>query len=248
MLNSRQRRRQPLDRKTIIKAILIGVTSIVGFVLIAYVVARFFFVGDTAPPIVTVGPASTWQAQLDRARAALSSEEAGAALEMVKARALVEGTKADLNPDNIFAVDFTFVMTSGATTLVSMFDTDPPSNVGVIRNSKIVEAPYTREEFDALKSNLATVKLSPREAFRKTITDGTAYLNEKNTAILPYVTLYLQDDLRAKYNTPVAYYVDYLTGLTGLSILVNPQSGEIVDRKEMITAQPTTVPTPTPTP
>ncbi|MEO5952128.1 MAG: hypothetical protein ABIQ44_06600 [Chloroflexia bacterium] len=248
-MNTRRGRRQPLNRKTILKAVLLSLTSIAGLVLIAYVVARFFFVGDSEPPKITTGPASSWQAQLGRARDALSVEESGAVLESVKARALVDGaTRADLNADNILAIDFTFVMTSGATTLVSMFDTDPPSNVGVTRNSAIIEAPYTKEEFDALKSNLASIKLSPREALRKTITEGATYSSEKNAPVFPYVTLYLQDELQTKYNTPVAYYVDYLTGQIGLTLLVNPQSGAIIDRRDLVTAQPTTIPAPSPMP
>jgi hypothetical protein len=112
------------------------------------------------------------------------------------------------------------------------------------KNETPAEVPYTLEEMAQLEARLESVKLSPRDVYRKTLAEGLAYGQEKKTPIRPYVTLYLQQDWLASYNSPAVYYVEYVTDAEGITLIVNPQTGMVVDRRALGSPQPTATPRP----
>lgn len=245
MYSQRDRRKQA-STGVIIKGVLIATATIVGVIFAALVLSRLIFGDESNNQLVTEGPAASWQEMVTLALDAAAADELGAVPDGVAARALVNKDKpGQLTDSSIFEVDFTFVVTSGARSQVTMNDTEPLHIVAVAKDERTAEVPFTVEELDTLAKKMESVKLSPRDVFRKTLAEGLAYGKAKGGPVRVYVTLSLFEDWQSQYNVPIGYYVEYVTDTAGITLLVNPQSGEIVGRRELgVAATPTPIATP----
>jgi hypothetical protein len=174
---------------------------------------------------------------------ALAQEEAAkideqAELQWVQT-GLITQPYSDSNP---LQVEFIFVRPNGHRIKVSVEDTNPPGVLRVQPYFDIVSPP-SESELARYRQLLSTVQLGPREVYRRTYEEGSAFT--ANAPMSVSIGLYLDENFQEKINAPVAWLISYTVyGRTTevgapidprrtLGLSVDPASGAVLKRSQL---------------
>ncbi|MDQ5865136.1 MAG: hypothetical protein M3390_05345 [Chloroflexota bacterium] len=205
--------------------------------------------GVTTLPAMTVFPTAdtagnepsegaAWSSQLAFAQAEAAKIDKQAVVYWVQSGPITQS----FSESSILQVHFIFIRPDGTWMKISISDTTPPTLVNVYPQFGTVTAP-TAAELEKYQQLLSTIKLGPRDVYRRTQAEGGAFAG--TAPLSASIGLYLDRDFQADLNTPVAWIVSYtvygrsdaagalLDPQRMLGLAVDPASGVVLKRNEV---------------
>ena len=193
------------------------------------------FLWPSMRPFKIARPAASWQLQLQVAEQAAHKLDSEAVLSHVRADPSYE-EQADFNLT--LRVTFYFDTPSGKRIAASLRDSDPEVTVDAYDGTGTIITPVPVATLAAEKQLWSTVKISPRDAFDKTVPDAALYLGaEKGTFILDIYAREAKetDASNSPTSRPIQWNIQYqgrdATARYDISYDVDSSTGIILHRQ-----------------
>jgi hypothetical protein len=185
------------------------------------------------------GPAAPWSVQLSTAQSEMAKFNMDAVLESIDA-STIYARQPDYN--TTLSVRFHFVTPMGDAFLVTLDDTNPQNTLHIERKATSISTTYrpvpTPQQLDMLRMAISTVKLSPRDALQRTVSEVLPLAEQHSkTWTNPWITLHLaglytQEQPNVYDKLLAVWEVRHVivAGFEQRNFWLNPETGEIVKR------------------
>ena len=184
-------------------------------------------------PTPTTTGRNSWEAQLQ-----IATREATRIDPEARLWEVIAGPVVHTQPADPIKIDLSFIRPSGEEVCVYFEDTKLEQTLEVNpRCGQVTPAPPAIE-LEQIQTALPRVKISPSQAVMLTLTEGRTLAERYNNRGIAIVGLQLLDEASMqRYGTPVAWGVTWMVGMQGsgvaeISLLVHPETGAILERRE----------------